>query len=348
MLDWGLGHATRSIPVIREFQRQGAEVFLASSGPAGQLLRIEFPTLCYHELPGYNPKYSSGSMMLAMTRQLGKFMNTVRSEHAEVAAIVKEFRIDAIISENRYGCYFPGLPCIMISHQPVVRLQTGFFLVERMLNAFLRPYLYKYKELWMPDQPGSGLTDRFISPNLPVRYVGWLSRFTNLGDQPDTFSLMAVVSGPEPQRGIFAEKLRQQMRGWPGKSLLVTGQPERNTIVQDGNLEIVSHLPAAQLEARMRGAALVIARGGYSTIMDLIALGKRAAFVPTPGQPEQHYLARLLEESGVAYCQDQENFDLKTLVEQSGSYVGFGPDGPQIFREKSNGLLEEAIKQLLS
>jgi predicted glycosyltransferase len=230
----------------------------------------------------------------------------------------------------------------MITHQPVVRLDAGQEFAERLVNGWLLPYLGKFKEIWIPDQPGSGLTDRFLPVKQAVRYIGWLSRFPE-GSQPvERFPIMAVVSGPEPQRSLLEKKLRSQLRERPGKLLLVTGEPERERTEQDGNLEIASHLSSAEMERQLRAADLVISRSGYSTIMDLIALGKRAVFIPTPRQPEQEYFAHFLRNAGIAFCQDQENFTVDSLVQQSVGYSGFGA------WQKNSLLLAPAIKQLLS
>lgn len=343
VLDWGLGHATRSIPVIRELQQQGAEVFLASSGSAGALLKQEFPILSFHELPGYRPHYPrQGSFLFSMAAQLPKFRRAIQREQREVEALVTNFRIHAVISDNRYGCFSQRVPSILITHQVKVRLMPGFGLVEKLVNAWLETYLNKYHEVWVPDQPGSGLTDRFMERVRDVRYIGWLSRFPTDAKPADPFPVMAIVSGPEPQRSLLADKLRTQLRSWPGRSLLVTGQPDKHHSVQDGNVEVVSHLPSSQMEARLKAADLVIARSGYSTIMDLIALRKRASFIPTPGQPEQIHLADFIMRSGIAFCQDQKNFTVQSLVEESSRYAGWSA------WNKEEGLLASAIKQLLS
>lgn len=342
VLDWGLGHATRSIPVIRELLRQGSEVHLASSGTAGSLLKLEFPALPYHELPGYRPRYSrNGLTMSSMLAQLPKFYQVVRNEHKTTEDIVQMFQLHAVVSDNRYGCYSDTVPSVLITHQERLRLMPGFGFLEGLVNGWLQNYYENFDEVWNPDQPGSGLTDRFISGKIPVRHIGWLSRFPTGAAPTGNLQIMAVVSGPEPQRSLFEQRLRAELRNRPERSLLVTGRPDKSDNSMDGNLEVVNHLNAEQMEARLRSADLVIARSGYSTVMDLIALGKRAAFVPTPLQPEQLFLAEHLMNSGIAFCQDQKNFDIQTILQRSGLYAGFGS------WKKSSGLLESAINQLL-
>lgn len=342
VLDWGLGHATRSVPVIRELQRQGAKVFIASSQEAGKLLQQEFPALSYYELPGYSPVYNSGgSLMLAIASQAFRFARTIRREHREVEELVRSHQIDRVISDNRYGCYAEAIPSVFITHQYRVRLPRYWSLFEGLVNGWLKTRYARYQHLWIPDQPGSGLTDWFVPKGALVTYVGWLSRFGGEMSQASGVEIVATVSGPEPQRRIFADKLRRELMDSGRCALLVTGQPGNAFREQQGNLTVVNHLPAKELEPALRGAAVVIARSGYSTIMDLIALGKKAVLVPTPQQPEQLYLARQLSESKVAFCVDQENFVLGKALQEAEGFPGFVS-----FREEE-GKLESAIRQLL-
>lgn len=342
VLDWGLGHATRSIPVIRELQRLGADVVLASSNDAGKLLRQEFPRLNYHELPGYAPVYqSAGSMMLAIAAQTIKFSKAIQMEHREVEALVKSLRVDAVVSDNRYGCYSQQVPSVFITHQYRVRLPGRWSAMEPLVNRWQESHFKHFGQLWVPDQPGSQLTAPFVPGGAPVRYIGWLSRFGQENPAPTGYPVVAVVSGPEPQRKLFADKLRRELAISGMRSLLVTGQPGEARHEQDGALEVLNHLPAREMEQVIRSAGTVIARSGYSTIMDLIALGKKAVLVPTPQQPEQMILAKRLQELRVAFCPDQENFVLQNALKEADAYLGLN-----CFRKKE-GLLETAIQELL-
>lgn len=343
VLDWGLGHATRSIAVIRELQRQGADVVLASSNDAGKLLRQEFPRLNYHELPGYAPVYQSrGSMMLAIVAQTIKFSKVIRMEHREVEALVRNLRVDAVISDNRYGCHSQLVPSVFITHQYLVRLPGRWSAVEPLVKRWQSSHFANYRQLWVPDQPGSQLTAPFVPEGAPVRYVGWLSRFGQENPAQTGYPVVAVVSGPEPQRQMFADLLRRELASCGMRALLVTGQPGEARQELEGTLEVFNHLPAKAMEQALRSADIVIARSGYSTIMDLIALGKKAVLVPTPQQPEQMILAQRLQELRVAFCPDQENFVLENALKEAGAYRGLG------YFRKEEGLLETAISELLT
>lgn len=342
-LDWGLGHATRCIPVVNELQRQGAEVFLASSGEAGNLLQLEFPQLLYHELPGYRPRYADdGMMVFTLAMQLRKFVHAIRLEHEEVEALAKNLRLDAVISDNRYGCFTTSAPSILITHQAKVRMPPGWGFLGTWVNHRLHTYIKRYDKLWVPDQPDSGLTNPFMNRNLPYSYVGWLSRFPSGQPAGESVDLMILLSGPEPQRSKLEEVILNQLQTFSGKALLVRGKPMEGQEYGEGNIQIVSHLSAGPMEARIKSAGLLISRSGYSTVMDLIALEKQAVFIPTPHQPEQQWLATFLKRNGIAFCMDQQNFALETALVQSSNYSGLGTLKPV------KGLLEKEISTLLS
>src|SRR5690242_17960774 len=106
VLDWGLGHATRVVPIVRALMERGHKVFLGGSGSSLALLREEFPTLKFIDLPAYDPQYSNGrSMVWKMCLQLPKFIRVIRAEHKVTEAFINENRIHLIISDNRYGCW---------------------------------------------------------------------------------------------------------------------------------------------------------------------------------------------------------------------------------------------------
>jgi uncharacterized protein (TIGR00661 family) len=340
-LDWGLGHATRCIPVVRILRQQGASVSLASSGEAGWLLREEFPDLPYYELPSYKPYYSHGNwMMITMAMQLRGFHQSIQAEKKVVDALMEAHHFDVIISDNRYGCWSARAASVLITHQ--LRIPFSFpwnwatGISAKVLQRLIRPF----DHVWVPDVENGILTKAFLGKSASFRMIGWLSRF-QAGVAPVKYEILALVSGPEPSRTEFAQLLKEQLIESGRKSLLVLGQPGKSHVEKTGALTITNHLPSALLEAAIRSSAVVVARSGYSTIMDLLTLEKRAIFVPTPGQPEQLQLARVLQQHQIAVAELQDKFDLNKLLEKEQRYSGmsiFVPD---------HQLLHGAIDDLL-
>lgn len=269
-----------------------------------------------------------------MAMQLRGFSHSIRAEKKAVDELMEAHHFDVIISDNRYGCWSTKATSIMITHQ--LRIPFSFpwnwatGIGARVLRRLVRPF----DHLWIPDVPNGVLTRQFMTKANPVRYIGWLSRF-HPADAVIKYDVLALVSGPEPSRTEFANLLQEQLVESGKKCLLVLGQPGKPLHARVGEVTITNHLPSALLEAAIRSSAIVVARSGYSTIMDLIALGKRAVFVPTPGQPEQLHLARVLQRQQIACAGLQEKFDLNKLLEIEQRYPGlsiFVPDHQWLHR----------------
>lgn len=340
-LDWGLGHATRCIPIIRTLEKFGHEVTLASSGDAGILLKLEFPQLDYVELPAYNPHYSrAGSPIGSLVMQMPKFLRTIKKENDLVGSLVVERSVDVVISDNRYGCHSTRAKSIFLTHQLRLHVKGVWSIFNPWINSELVTATRWFNEVWVPDSPATSLCGQLLTGRVPFTYVGWLSRFSYHGEREKRYDVMAVVSGPEPQRSSFEHVVLEQLKRSGRSALVVTGQPGTRREEKSGLIEIVNHLSAVEMQHAVSQSDVILSRSGYSTIMDLITLKKKAVFVPTPGQPEQEYFGKVLHEHGVAYCMDQKNFVLDTAMKEATSFKGLG------VLSNEDGLLEEQIENL--
>lgn len=319
-LDWGLGHATRCIPIAYALEMHGYEVVFAADGRPLQLLMQEFPQHHFIKLPGYEIRYpKNGNMAASMLWQLPKIMRGIKAERLSLKNIIKDFGIDGVISDNRFGLYSKEVPCVFMSHQ--LRIQAPYF--QNFIQQMNFRHIKKFDACWVPDDPKhtlSGKLTKGVTPPITTQYLGTLSRFVPK-TKKDNIEVLAIVSGPEPQRNIFEQKLRQQLKD--KKALLVLGKPEEETDEISGNLRIVSHLNSKELNQVMLDAHIVISRSGYSTVMDLARLGKKAIFIPTPGQTEQTYLAEHFFKEKIAFAMDQKNIDLELALEKSNEFSGF-------------------------
>src|SRR5690349_10668762 len=219
-LDWGLGHATRCIPAIRELQAQGCDVVIAGSGDSLALLRREFPHLPYYSLPAYAPRYPlKGSMVLQMVRQLPRFVRVISAEHQAVEQILAKEKIDLLISDNRYGCWSKRIPSVFITHQSNILMPKRFGFLASTVRGLNENMMNRFSACWIPDEPSSGsLAGDLISfgktrVQVPVHFIGWLSRFENRGTTKQVkFDVIAVLSGPEPQRTALEETVVPQLK----------------------------------------------------------------------------------------------------------------------------------------
>ncbi len=345
-LDWGLGHATRCVPIITELNKRGCEVIVATSGEALILLKKEFPTLEFHEIISYSVQYSLRlPFMINIFLQLPKFIKAISKEHHEVAKIVKERKIDCVISDCRYGCWSYIVPSIFITHQIHLLMPPLLKWIGPLINFFNRLQIKRFTRCWVPDFPENRITGKLsASRNLTVDYVGMLSRFTPsmISRRPKKYEVLAVLSGPEPQRSKFEDLLKSQFLLSGKRCLLVKGLPKGSAMREaHDQLEIVNYLSSSELQTAMEDSDIIISRSGYSSIMDFTRLGGRVIFVPTPGQTEQEYLAEQLEMKGIAFYHHQEEFELNFALTKAAHYAGFNsPDFP-------SALLNKAIDNLL-
>ena len=324
-LDWGLGHATRCIPVINALLKRNAEVIIATSGGAAALLKKEFPEIKQHALPAYNPRYPvNGNMVWGMAWQLPHFVKTIYNEHTRVNELVDAEKIDVLISDNRYGCYSKRCKSIFIGHQLHILMPASYKWMEPVVNRFNKRQIKNFDACWIP-APDNDLLRDLMPKRLPVnsRFIGYLSRLKKQTVE-NKYALMAIASGPEPQRTMFADMLRAQLKASGLKSLLVRAevQDEEKTEVTDNYTE-VNYLTSEKLNTAIAESDIVIARSGYSTIMDLAKLGKRAIFIPTPGQTEQTYLAAQLTSKGIAFSMAQQGFNFEMALKESDKFGGF-------------------------
>lgn len=345
VLNWGLGHATRSIPIIRELQNQQACVVLAGNGPSLSLLKQEFPSIRSYELPDYGIHYpENGSVFFDLMKQIPRLLNIIKEEFKVLMDVVQKENVHAIISDNRYGCYSVNIPSVIICHQLNLQLPRAWQWLAPYVNAQHKKYLLRFNQIWVPDMPDVSLsfTGQLSKSDLrDVKRIGILSRFGSSSNAYSTkFDLVAVVSGPEPQRTIFERLIRNQLKGFNGNALLVKGLPEHKEFSFVDNITEVNHLEANELNQILRDANVVVARAGYSTVMDLAALGKKAILIPTPGQTEQEYLARFLSERAWVVACEQDKFDL------SKSLMALNAMNP-IPHVRPNAFLPQAITDLL-
>lgn len=346
-LDWGLGHATRSVPVIQALQQHGCEVLLAGSGDSLLLLRKEFPSLHYVDLPGYAPRYPSNgrSMVTSMALQLPRFISVVNAEHRALKKLVAREHIDLVISDNRYGCWSPEVHSVFITHQSNILMPRRFGFLQGIVRRFNASLMNRFDECWIPDiPPGESLAGDLadfgrVQVKNTVRYIGLLSRFKyRRPEKEPTLDVLAIFSGPEPQRTVLEQIVLPQLMASSLNFRVVRGLPAIGT--DTGDKRIDNFLPARELQSAIESALVVIARSGYSTVMDMKALGKQVIFIPTPGQTEQEYLAERLRAAGVAFSTTQNEFNLGVALQEAKRFSGFTPVA-------MNELLNDVIRQLI-
>lgn len=323
-LNWGLGHATRCIPIINALRAEGYEPVIGTSGRALYLLQQEFPELDFIHLPDYHITYQKkGSFALKILQSAPTIIKKINEEQIRLKELIRAKKIDGVISDNRFGLYSKEVPCVFLTHQVMIKAPVG----EKILFKFNQKFIRKYSECWIPDFEGDHNLSGDLAHRFPTegryRYIGPLSRFKERPKKKEaTFQVLALISGPEPQRSMFEEIVTEQMIDLGLKGVVVRGITEQQKKEERNGIVFHNYKTGKELEELLFDSELVVSRSGYSTIMDLCVSGKKAIFCPTPGQTEQEYLAVELDKKGFAPYFSQSEFDLKAGLIKSIEYSG--------------------------
>lgn len=316
-LNWGLGHATRCIPIIKALQEHNYVPIIASDGAALALLRKEFPYLKFLELPSYQIEYAENAenFKWKLLKNTPKMIDAVWEEKKKVKKWVKKHKIDAIISDNRLGVFSKKIPSVFITHQLNVMTGNTTWITTK-IHQFI---IDKYHECWVPDiatTPNlSGQLGHIDHVKNKIKHIGPLCRMQKM-DLPMKYDLMILLSGPEPQRTMLEEKLIKEIEMFEGHVVFVKGIVENEQKKEQiENVTFYNFMNTKQLEKTFNESGKVLCRSGYTSIMDLAILEKKVFFIPTPGQYEQEYLAKKFKKEGLVPFSKQDKFKLNKLNE---------------------------------
>jgi len=327
VFDWGIGHATRDIPLITELLKTN-EVHVISTGRALTLLNGHFGNRCtYYDVPSVYPPYTRTPFFtLTFAFFLPKMIRSLQYAREKSQEIIGG-NFDRVISDCRYDVYDTPDNSFLINHQ--LRFKTPFG-AERILEKLLASRMKRYKYVIVPDFEEQSLSGRlshglrYVSED-KIKYIGILSHLRKL-DVAEDIEYFISVSGPEPQRTVLQQKMIDQSSQLEGKVVIAGGIPESTATRSYGTRQFCSFLNAEQQENVMNRAKFIIARPGYTTVMELAELGKkRALFLPTPGQTEQEYLARYYEKQRYFHSVSQYGLQLKKAVEDAKEFTGLRP-----------------------
>jgi len=328
-LNWGLGHATRMIPIIRVLLQTPHQIVLAGEGDSLHILREEFPQLQAVVFPSYRIRFSKrNSQVFRMLINIPKILMSILHEHFKVKQLVKIYDIDVIISDNRFGLWNKAVYSIFVTHQIAIQMPKGCKFFEHLLYHLNCWFIKHYDQCWIPDSAGATNLSGNLSHQFPApanaKFIGILSRFempevcTNIFE----YDIVVLLSGPEPQRSLLEKILVEQIAETEFKTLIIRGLPKQSFVKPDvRNISFVNHLRSQALSDAILKGNIVICRSGYSTIMDLVTLRKRAILIPTPGQTEQEYLARHLKNGRLYYSVSQSEFNLQVALFELPKYA---------------------------
>lgn len=293
-LNWGLGHACRSIPIIQELIIQDIEVVLASDGEALGILQETFPNLQYEVLEGYDVQYKSSSLWAIVFSNAWRVFRAIMKEGRQAKMLLKKHRPDVIISDSRFGFHSRECHNVIISHQ--LNMQAGSALLGWLMNTANYFLLKKFDQIWVPD-----FEDRRLSGDLSkegefknVSYIGPQSNLKKK-ELDKNFDLAIILSGPEPAREHLEKTLIKKFGASDQDIILVRGTNEITNNNIPERWKVHNRVGRKMIEEIIQSSHQVISRSGYTSIMDYYHLGVQATLIPTPGQSEQEYLAEYLD-----------------------------------------------------
>jgi UDP:flavonoid glycosyltransferase YjiC (YdhE family) len=351
-LEWGLGHAGRMIALAAKLRTSGHNIIIGAGEEHQAFFMKEIPGLSYINFPGYKPTYSKYlPQYMKLLLDLPVLVWHIIREHRKLKKIVREHRIDIVISDNRFGLWNKKIKSVYVTHMPRIPFPAPFSFLE-FIGVFLhRMVIRKYSLCFIPDLPGELNISGRLSHGLKLpdntRYVGLLSRFSELINNPADNPLKArhntvILSGPEPQREILRKKLTGILMDREPVTVFLGGKPGgTERMSKSGNILWFDHLPCDAMKQIITTSDSVIARAGYTAIVELISLGRSAILIPTPGQTEQEYLACRLSEKGWFSVISQRNINDEI------------PQAPEkalhadLLITQSRSLLDSALNELL-
>lgn len=326
-LNWGLGHATRMIPVIQQLLDQQNEVIIAADGDALEFLRKEFPYLKSILLPQYKVRYSCrNSQVISMIIVVPAMILSTIKEHLTLKKIVQQEHIDCVISDNRYGLWSKSAHSVFVTHQLRVKFPGYLKVLEPLFQIVVKSIIRHYDECWIPDLPGEFNYSGELSHPLSLKnqvFIGPLSRFkaTNQsGITKKKYDFAVILSGPEPQRSLLELKIYSQLKIKNYKAAFVRGIQDGNLLQPTENIDVFERLNSIKLQELIDDSDFIICRSGYSSIMDMIRLRKTAVLIPTPGQTEQEYLADYLHKKGLFFSISQKEFCIDNAMQNKISF----------------------------
>ena len=321
-LDWGLGHTTRTMPIIKKLLDIGDEVVVGGSKRQISIYRELFPNLEYVIMPSFSPTYGNKPGLIRnLLAQLPYFLFTIAREHFQLSRLIKTHKIEQVISDNRYGLFHKTIKSVFVGHQLNLQMPHTPGIIRRVINQLHKSIINQFDECWIPDFS----TQNSLSGELSIIPAGLTSKVERIGilsrlslveedKKMEAPTLLVLISGPEKQRTIFENYMLEALaKSEVSDYLLIRGLPgeEKSTLTKSMN-----HCMAPYLKALLKHSKYIICRAGYTSIMDLVSLNRTACLVPTPGQTEQEYLADYLSKSGKFSSCTQDNLDVGLIIQE--------------------------------
>lgn len=297
--DWGFGHVARSLALMQQLALTNEVLFAGSSEQVEWVQRYDLG-ISTVDLDGSHLKFSgSGNFFLEGLRNMFRAPKFIRRDQAMVKKLVQEHQPTFIVSDHRYGFYKKGIPSVFLTHQVQLPKDTS-----SVIQSVHRHMLYNFDAVWVMDDETLKLAGYLSDLPKNGQYIGHYSRFSmsaSVTVEPN--KVVLIISGPEP----YGELLFRSVESvWKSSKLPLTVVSQQQFTTDLETITWVSDWKEA--DVCIQGADVILSRNGYSTLMDLLVLNKKALLLATPGQDEQWYLAELNRIEEVAQFTEESEF----------------------------------------
>lgn len=355
-LDWGLGHLTRCVPIIKHIQASKHKVIFAGNNVQQIFIKNTFPNLECIFLEGYNVTYAKTktAQIPKIIAQIPRLKKVIKREHLWLQSIIKSHKIDGIISDNRYGLFHSHIPNVLLTHQLQIKSGYGHW-VDKFILKLHYNFIDKFQQCWVVDTAeDAGLSGDLAHPHeMPkkakVSYIGLLSQCDIAIPEKeisDECLVLILLSGAEPQRSMLSSILWNKAIKSDRHIIFVEGSEQAITPTNiPDHIDYHKSLSAEDLKMAIEVASIVICRSGYSSLMDLIAMKKQAILIPTPGQTEQEYLANRMHKKNIFMAATQHKFDIHTSL-LNASLFPFAPNNYEACFSQHKAPIDQWLKQL--
>ena len=308
-LDWGLGHTARCIPIIENHLREGNEIIFAGTKEQQEFIAQHQLIIKCIDLFGYSIHYSSFlPQWIKISFQTPKIISAIKQEKKWLTKLLSKEHFDLIISDNRYGLFNKQAKSVILSHH----LAPESPIFSRFIHKKIASYINCFDECWIPDDEqlnysGKLSFNKYVK--IPTKKIGMISRFKTITEQVEKqYDVLILLSGIEPQRSLLERKLLSELKKIDLKICLIRGTTE-GKIIED-KITVYHRVNSEKLNQLIHQSKMIICRSGYTSIMELLLLTNKIILIPTPGQTEQEYLAKNMNEKfGIDYL-EQQNIEL--------------------------------------
>jgi uncharacterized protein (TIGR00661 family) len=305
----GMGHATRSMVILRHLQEAGHEIEIVVSGRAHALLAKTFPVLKVHEIAGLNMIYEDNEVQRRRTAlDFVKKLPAFAENFETFTRIAESFRPELVISDFESFAYFYAkkhdLPVLSIDNMQIINRcaldveippdeQASFQMAKTIVKAKL-PHCDHYL-----------ITTFFFPPPRKARTSLFppILRDAVLDARPSDGDHVLVYQTSDSFRELVPTLQRM-----PGRFFVYGLKRDE----QLGNVTLKGFSEDGFVRD-LASARAVLAGGGFSLMGEAVYLHKPMLSVPLKGQFEQTLNALYLQKLG--YGEYHRELDEKAIVE---------------------------------